>query len=89
MANPLPLLAGGALVVGWYARMQEALLNAHEDEEPVFKLFEAALSVPIRFHLTTDTDECCLIALRFSESVLAASAAAAADSFWKVAGKDL
>ena len=45
MAQPLPLLAGGALVVGWYAQMQEALLHAHEDEVPVFKLLEAGLSV--------------------------------------------
>ena len=45
MAQPLPLLAGGAFVVGWYAQMQEALLHAHEDEVPVFKLLEAGLSV--------------------------------------------
>jgi hypothetical protein len=87
MAQPLPLLAGGALVVGWYAQMQEALLNAHEDEAPVFKLLEAGLSVPLRFRLGCDSDECCLIGLHFSESILATAAAAAADSFWKVAEK--
>ena len=87
MAQPLPLLAGGALVVGWYAQMQEALLRAHEDEEPVFKLLEAGLSVPIRFKLGCDPDERCLIGLHFSESILATAAAAAADSFWKVAEK--
>ena len=67
--------------------MQEALLNAHEDEEPVFKLFEAAVSVPIRFKSTSGTDERCLIALRFSESVFATSSSVAADSFWKFAEK--
>ena len=51
MAEPLPLLAGGALVVGWYAQMQQALFNAEEDEVTVFKLFEADLSVPIRFKI--------------------------------------
>ena len=87
MAQPLPLLAGGALVVGWYAQMQEALLHAREDEEPVFKLLEAALSVPIRFKLGCDADERCLIGLHFSESIFATAAAAAADSFWKLAEK--
>ena len=38
MAQPLPCLAGGAFVVGWYAKMAEALLRTHEDEAPVFKL---------------------------------------------------
>ena len=90
MAQPLPLLAGGALVVGWYAQMQEALVNAQVlklDEGPVFKLLEAALSVPIRFKLGCDADERCMVALNFSESILATSAAAAADSFWKLAEK--
>ena len=87
MAHPLPLLAGGALVVGWYAQMLEAFLNAHEDEVPVFKLLEAGLSVPIRFKLGVDSDERCLSGLHFSESILATAAAAAADSFWKVAEK--
>ena len=87
MAQPLPLLAGGALVVAWYAQMQEALLHAHEDEERVFKLFEAGLPVPIRFKLGCDSDERCLIGLHFSESIFTTAAAAAADSFWKLAEK--
>ncbi len=62
MAQPWPTIAGGAIVVGWYACMQAALLD--EDEETVFKLFEAAVSVPIRFKLGTDMDERCLIGLR-------------------------
>ena len=45
MAQPLPVLAGGAFVVGWYAQMLEALLHAPEDEVPVSKLLEAGLSV--------------------------------------------
>ena len=92
MAQPLPLLAGGALVIAWYAQMQEALLKAqmpynHEDEERVFKLFEAGLSVPIRFKLGCDVDERCLIGLHFSESIFASANAVAADSFWKLAEK--
>ena len=74
-------------MVGWYAQMQQALLHAEEDEVTVFKLFEAGLSVPIRFKLACDSDERCLIGLHFSESIFATAAAAAADSFWKLAEK--
>ena len=87
LAQPLPLLAGGALVVGWYAQMQDALEHARSDEERVFKLLEAALSVPIRFKVGCDSDERCLVGLHFSESIFGTAAAAAADSFWKLAEK--
>ena len=53
----------------------------------MFELLEAALSVPIRFKLTTEKDELTLMAMHFSESVWTTAATAAADSFWKFAEK--
>ena len=85
MASPVPLYAGRAVVTAWYATMLEALRNG--DEEQVWRLFEAGLSVPIRLKITSDADECRLVALRFSESMFTTAAAAAADSFWKFAEK--
>ena len=54
-AQPVPLLAGRAVVIAWYDAMSEALERASsgagqegvlELELRVFKLFEAALSCP-------------------------------------------
>ncbi len=59
--------------------------RSEEDEEQVIKLLEAGMSAPIRLKITTDPDECRLVALRFSESMFASAAATAADSFWKFA----
>ena len=85
MANPVPLFSGRAVVTAWYAQMLEALRRG--DEEQVIKLLEAGMSVPIRLKITTDPDECRLVALRFSESMFSTAAAAAAGSFWKFAEK--
>ena len=57
------------------------------DEERAFKLFEAALSVPIRMRLSPDADACQVASLFFSENMFATSAASGADSFWKFAEK--
>ena len=82
-ARPEPMLAGTALVIGWYALMLAALSADPIDEEQVLKLLEAGMSVPIRLRLSSDPDECRLIGLRFSESMFVTAAAAGADSFWK------
>ena len=84
MGQPLPLLAGRAVVVAWYAAMADALAT---NENRVFKLLEAALSVPIRLRLSPDADACRLASLSFSESMFASSAASGADSFWRFAEK--
>ena len=85
MASPLPMLAGRALVISWYDAMAVALTN--KDEERVFRLFEAALSVPILLRLCPDDDSCQVASLSFCESLFAHSAASGADSFWQLAEK--
>ena len=80
------------MVVAWYGAMADALeetaaSGAAACEERVFKLFEAALSVPIRLRLNPDADSCRMLSLGFSETVFAVSGAAGADSFWKFAQK--
>ena len=71
MAHALPLLAGRALVIGWTAAMGNALEAG--EEYRVWKLFEAALSVPIRMRIRLDPDTCHLASLLFSESIFASS----------------
>ena len=85
MAHALPVLAGRAVVITWYGAMAEALQK--DDEAMVFKLFDAALSVPIRLRLCPDGDVSCLAGLQFSEAMFATSAAAGAVAFWNFAGK--
>ena len=79
-ATAVPMLAGRATVIAWYGAMGEALRAGNEDV--VFRLFEAALSVPIRLRLCPDEDTCHVISLLFSENLYASSAAAGAESFW-------
>ena len=95
-AQPVPLLAGRAVVIAWYGAMSEALERAasgagqddvRDLEHRVFKLFEAALSVPIRLRLNPDPDNCRLLSLRYSEQAFAVMGASGADSFWKFAEK--
>ena len=72
MAKPLPMLAGRAIVIAWYGSIGDALQTLPGDgnaADRVFKLFEAALSVPIRMRLSPDFDECQLASLMFSEAV--------------------
>ena len=92
-AQPVPLLAGRAMVIAWYGAMWEALKRAaseegvRDHEERVFKLFEAALSVPIRLCRNPDSDNCRLLSLKFSEQMYSVAGASGADSFWKFAEK--
>ena len=81
MARPLPLLAGRAILIGWYGVLSECLQS--DQETRVLKLVEAGLSVPIRLHLTPDGDSCRLAALTFAENLYVSSAASGADSFWR------
>ena len=83
-AQPVPLLAGRPVVIAWYGAMSEALERAasgagqddvRDLEHRVLKLFEAALSVPIRLRLNPDPDNCRLLPLRFSEQAIAAMGA--------------
>ena len=84
-ATAVPMLAGRATVIAWYGAMGEALRAGNEDV--VFRLFEAALSVPIRLRLCPDEDTCHVISLLSSENLYASSAAAGAGSFWKCCEK--
>ena len=95
-AQPVPLLAGRPVVIAWYGAMSEALERAasgagqddvRDLEHRVFKLFEAALSVPIRLRLNPDPDNCRLLSLRYSEQAFGVMGASGADSFWKFAEK--
>ena len=54
MVNPLPMLAGRAHVIAWY----DAVAGAPSvgNAERVSRLFEAALSVPIRIRLCPGAD---------------------------------
>ena len=92
----MPLLAGHAVVIAWYGAMSEALERAasgagqddvRDLKHRVFKLFEAALSVPIRLRLNPDPDNCRQLSLRYAEQAFAAMGASGADSFWKFAEK--
>ena len=85
MATAVPMLAGRAIVIAWYGAMGEALQAGKEDV--VFRLFEAALSVPIRLRLCPDEDTCHVVSLLFAENLFASSAASGAESFWKFAEK--
>ena len=90
MAHALPLLAGRAIVIGWYAAMAEALGAAASgasaevsaaagNDDRVFKLFEAALSEPISLRITPDKDGQHLVSLLFSESMFSSASATGAD----------
>eukprot|EP00959_Pyramimonas_sp_CCMP1952_P445263 9322767-Pyramimonas_sp.AAC.1 len=79
------MLAGHVIAVARYGAMSEALSAGNSDR--AFKLFEAALSVPIRLRLCPGPGTCQLLALAQSEAMLFASAASGADSFWKLEEK--
>ena len=79
------MLAGQALVMAWHGAMAEALSAGNSDR--TVKLFEAALSVPIRLRLSPDSDACQLASLLFSETMFSSCAASGADSSWKAAEK--
>ena len=85
MTEPLAMIAGRSVVITWYAAMCEALRESNE--ERAWHLFNAALSVPIRMRVLTDSDATNLAALTYGEKMFAASAASGADNFWRFAEK--
>ena len=85
MTEPLVMIAGRSVVLTWYAAMCEALRESNEEQ--AWHLFNAALSVPIRMRVLTDSDACNLAALTYGEKMFAASAASGADNFWRFAEK--
>ena len=82
MSAPLPMIAGKAHVLSWYSAVDDALQEKTPNHQRIIKLFEAALSVPIRLRLCPTADACALASLQYAESAGAHSAASGADSFW-------
>ena len=82
MSAPLPMIAGKAHVLAWYSAVSDALQDEHLNHNRIRRLFEAALSVPIRLRLCPDTDGCALASLQYAEAAGMQAAASGADSFW-------
>ena len=78
VTEAMPMLAGRAVVIAWYSAMSVALQQRNEDR--VWCLFNAALSVPIRMRVLPDGDATHLAALSFSEALFASCAASGADN---------
>ena len=78
VTEAMPMLAGRAVVITWYSAMSVALQQRNEDR--VWCLFNAALSVPIRMRMLPDGDATRLAALSFSEALFASCAASGADN---------
>ena len=78
VTEALPMVAGRAVVIAWYAAMCEALQESKEDR--VWHLFNAALSVPIRMRVLPEGDANHLAAISFSETMFASGAASGADN---------
>ena len=86
-AKAVPVISGRAVVLSWYAAMAEALQTGHD--ERAMKLFEAALSVPIRLRLMPDFESCQLASLSFQESTFNTTAASGAGSFLALRGRGI
>ena len=82
MSAPVPMIAGKAHVLAWYSAVSDALQDADANHKRVVRLFEAALSVPIRLRLCPDDDACALASLQYAEAAGMHAAASGADSFW-------
>merc|ERR1712051_368394 len=82
MSAPLPMIAGRAHVLAWYSAVSDALQDENTNHKRVIRLFEAALSVPIRLRLCPDDDGCALASLQYAEAAGTYAAASGADSFW-------
>ena len=82
-----PLFSGQAIVIAWYEAMDRALRLENADCHNMIKhLFQAALSVPIRYRLSPSTNQVQLDSLNYSE-VLRQAGTACVDSFWDFAIK--
>ena len=86
VTEALTMLAGRAVVITWYSAMSEALQQSNDDR--VWYLFDAALSVPIRMRVLPDGDATHLAALNFSEALFASCAASGADNCERFADSD-
>ena len=86
VTEAMPMLAGRAVVITWYSAMSVALQQRNEDR--VWCLFNAALSVPIRMRVLPDGDATHLAALNFSEALFASCAASGADNCERFADSD-
>ena len=75
-------MAGKAHVLAWCSAVSDALQDEPRNRARVLRLFEAALSVPIRLRLCPDWDACALALLQHAETAGAHFAASGADSFW-------
>ena len=82
MSTPLPMIAGKAHVLAWYSAVSDAMQGGHVNHQRIVRLFEAALSVPIRLRLCPDEDGCALASLQYAEAAGMHAAASGADSFW-------
>ena len=82
MSAPLPMIAGKAHVLAWYSAVSDAFQEKSPNHQRITKLFEAALSVPIRLRLCPDDDACAMASLQYAEAAGTYAAASGADSFW-------
>ena len=82
MSTPLPMIAGKAHVLAWYSAVSDALQDPKSNHKRIMRLFEAALSVPIRLRVCPDIDACAMAAIQYAEAAGMHAAAAGADSFW-------
>ena len=82
MLRPLPMIAGKAHVLAWYSAVSDAFQERSPNHQRIKRLFEAALSVPIRLRLCPDNDACALASLQYAEAAGMYAAASGADSFW-------
>ena len=74
-------MAGKAHVLAWYSAVSDALKDELNPKR-VVKLFEAALSVPIKLRLSPDENECAMASIHYAEAAGMNCAASGADSFW-------
>ena len=82
-----PLFSGQAIVIAWYEAMDQALrLESADCHNMIKHLFQAALSVPIRYRLSPTLHQIQLDSLSYSE-VLRQAGTACVDSFWDFAVK--
>lgn len=75
----LPCLCSRAVLIGWYSAMDDALRA--DATAKVIKLYEAALSMPMRLRVAPSRDQIILDSISYSEE-LYATKSASSDSFF-------